>query len=638
MSLPLSGLAASIAASPISSIETKSTDHSSESDLPYSPSFSPPNTALSSPRTGSLFAASHPTSPRRARSTSANSSLDPSSPPLSSRPPTVLSSNKHRPHVPSGFNPARRSSLPTASLWSDQSPSSASPSTSPHKSTLASLLSAASAPVSIPSSPSSSSTHLPHSANSPSTSPSNLWAADRKYVSAPSTLDKHSPQQRRGSLPIADHLGMFSPSTNHDARVGQPSSPTTASASSPSLSGRQIHTNTPPYVEFRPPPLYHFGENVKQGQFSNADTTNENVPSSGYPPRGGYRGGGDGSSSSSSSRGGSKFSYDPSGAPPTSYGEHPFGEHPSRTLFVRNINSNVEDEELRTLFEQYGPIRSMYTQCKHRGFVMISYFDIRHAKTSMRTLQGRVLRRRKLDIHYSIPKENPSEKDQNQGTLVVFNLDPSISNEELRDIFGKYGEIKEIRETPNKKHHKFIEFYDVRDAEKAMKNLNKTEIKSKKIKIEPSRPGGARKSLMQKNAGPGRRHHHNNHRHHSYRGGRNHYSRGGRGNIHHRHSPRGGGNHHPHMHPQQHHPFGMHPVHYQHYYPPGGVWGMPVHQPAPPFALYQQQQQHHHHNNASVPKNMHPAHYMQPRQVISPQQHPNAWPLPSASTNTNSKS
>jgi RNA recognition motif-containing protein len=121
---------------------------------------------------------------------------------------------------------------------------------------------------------------------------------------------------------------------------------------------------------------------------------------------------------------------------------------------------------------------------------MISYFDIRHAKAAMRNLQGKQLRRRKLDIHYSIPKDNPSEKDQNQGTLVVFNLDPSITSEELREIFGAYGEIKEIRETPNKKHHKFIEFYDVREAEYAMKQLNKTEIKSKKIKIEPSRPGG----------------------------------------------------------------------------------------------------------------------------------------------------
>lgn len=34
-------------------------------------------------------------------------------------------------------------------------------------------------------------------------------------------------------------------------------------------------------------------------------------------------------------------------------GEHPYGEHPSRTLFVRNINSNVEDSELKSLFEVF---------------------------------------------------------------------------------------------------------------------------------------------------------------------------------------------------------------------------------------------------------------------------------------------
>ena len=74
-------------------------------------------------------------------------------------------------------------------------------------------------------------------------------------------------------------------------------------------------------------------------------------------------------------------------------------------------------------------------------------------------------------------QDNPSEKDQNQGTLVVFNLPPSITNEELIMVFSEYGEVKEVRHTPNKKHHRFIEFYDIRHAEKAMKALNKTEIK-----------------------------------------------------------------------------------------------------------------------------------------------------------------
>ncbi|KAI4298211.1 hypothetical protein L6164_031797 [Bauhinia variegata] len=177
-------------------------------------------------------------------------------------------------------------------------------------------------------------------------------------------------------------------------------------------------------------------------------------------------------------------------------GEHPYGEHPSRTLFVRNINSNVEDSELIALFEQYGDIRTLYTACKHRGFVMISYYDIRAARTAMRALQNKPLRRRKLDIHFSIPKDNPSDKDINQGTLVVFNLDPSVSNEDLRQIFGAYGEVKEIRETPHKRHHKFIEYYDVRAAEAALKSLNRSDIAGKRIKLEPSRPGGARRNLM----------------------------------------------------------------------------------------------------------------------------------------------
>lgn len=116
--------------------------------------------------------------------------------------------------------------------------------------------------------------------------------------------------------------------------------------------------------------------------------------------------------------------------PGTVTGEHPYGEHPSRTLFVRNINSNVEDSELKALFQvtslhynkltlqtlmgyvffcgdmrqQYGDIRTLYTTCKHRGFVMISYYDIRAALMAMRSLQNKPLRRRKLDIHFSIPK------------------------------------------------------------------------------------------------------------------------------------------------------------------------------------------------------------------------------------------
>lgn len=49
-------------------------------------------------------------------------------------------------------------------------------------------------------------------------------------------------------------------------------------------------------------------------------------------------------------------------------------------------------------------------------------------------------------------QDNPSEKDINQGTLVVFNLESTVSNEELLQIFGVYGEIKEVRQGINIYH------------------------------------------------------------------------------------------------------------------------------------------------------------------------------------------
>lgn len=177
-------------------------------------------------------------------------------------------------------------------------------------------------------------------------------------------------------------------------------------------------------------------------------------------------------------------------------GEHPFGKNSSRTLFVRNINSNVDDSELRALFEQFGKIRTLYMACKHRGFVMISYYDIRAAQNAMSALQNKPLRRRKLDIHFSDPKDNTSDKDVDQGTLSVFNLDSTVSNDEIHQIFGVYGEIKDIREIPNRSNHKFIEFYDVRAAESALRALNRSDIAGKRINLEHGTPGGTR-CLMQ---------------------------------------------------------------------------------------------------------------------------------------------
>ncbi|VVB17646.1 unnamed protein product [Arabis nemorensis] len=175
-----------------------------------------------------------------------------------------------------------------------------------------------------------------------------------------------------------------------------------------------------------------------------------------------------------------------------SFGEHHRGEIPSRTILAGNISSNVEDYDLKVLFEQFGDIQALNAACKNRGFILVSYYDIRAAQNAARALHNKLLRGTKIDIRYSIPKENPSEKDTSKGALLINNLDSSISNEELNRIVKSYGEIKEIRRTMHDNPQIYIEFFDIRAAEAALGGLNGLEVAGKQLKLVPTFPEGTR--------------------------------------------------------------------------------------------------------------------------------------------------
>ncbi|XP_013643247.2 protein MEI2-like 4 isoform X1 [Brassica napus] len=171
-------------------------------------------------------------------------------------------------------------------------------------------------------------------------------------------------------------------------------------------------------------------------------------------------------------------------------GEPPRGEVSSRMLFVTNMDSIIEDYELRALFKQYGDVRALHTAGKNRGFILVSYYDIRAAQNAMRALHGRLLRGRKLDIHYHIPKENSGKVNTSEGALLVNNLDSSVSNEEFYRIVSSYGEIREVRRTMPENSQIYIEFFDVRAAEAALRALNGLEIAGRQLKLAPSFPEG----------------------------------------------------------------------------------------------------------------------------------------------------
>lgn len=173
--------------------------------------------------------------------------------------------------------------------------------------------------------------------------------------------------------------------------------------------------------------------------------------------------------------------------PPALPGDMPAGDNLSRTLFVRNIDSSVVDEDLYSMFEAYGEIRTLYTACKHRGFVVISYYDLRAACLAVHMLNGNQLHGRSLDIRFSAPKDFTDSKEALQGTVLVFLTDPSLSEEELFRVFAGFGDVKGITDA-GKPNHKAVEFYDVRHAASALKSLNRADVAKRLIVFEASSP------------------------------------------------------------------------------------------------------------------------------------------------------
>ncbi|KAI8982310.1 hypothetical protein BDF20DRAFT_463588 [Mycotypha africana] len=155
-------------------------------------------------------------------------------------------------------------------------------------------------------------------------------------------------------------------------------------------------------------------------------------------------------------------------------------EKPCRTLFVRNVQYAIPENEVRALFEKHGEIKDVFNLIENRGMIFITFYDVRAAERAKHALQGTYLAERKIDVHYSLPKEEEEkarcDRTKNQGTL-LFTLKGSsieLDDNELHRLMSSFGEVKAIR-VPNFKksqahnysqhernQQRLVEFYDSR--------------------------------------------------------------------------------------------------------------------------------------------------------------------------------
>ena len=138
----------------------------------------------------------------------------------------------------------------------------------------------------------------------------------------------------------------------------------------------------------------------------------------------------------------------------------------------------VDPAEVQARFRAFGEIKTFFDLVRKRGLAFITFYDIRDAERAKQSMQSFEFNGRRIDIHYSFPKEEDQAKrcdrEKNQGTLFIMLRKGArdLTDADVAQQFGTFGEIRSIRTFKDQGNSRFLEFYDSRACIAANDALN----------------------------------------------------------------------------------------------------------------------------------------------------------------------
>ncbi|VVA98209.1 unnamed protein product [Arabis nemorensis] len=163
-------------------------------------------------------------------------------------------------------------------------------------------------------------------------------------------------------------------------------------------------------------------------------------------------------------------------------------------IYVKNLSKSLTDEELNTIFREFGPTTSCVIiregevlQGKSKGYGFVNFENPEDAKKAIETLNGKkvedkewfVTKSKKAYQRESELKrglKNAISMSHESNLLCVKNLRKCVTKEILEDLFSSYGTItscKVMRDSDGvSKGSGFVAFSKPEEASKAMEEIN----------------------------------------------------------------------------------------------------------------------------------------------------------------------
>ncbi|GAB4839322.1 Polyadenylate-binding protein 8 [Ancistrocladus abbreviatus] len=170
----------------------------------------------------------------------------------------------------------------------------------------------------------------------------------------------------------------------------------------------------------------------------------------------------------------------------------PPGSNPfvTTSLYVGDLESNVNDSQLYDLFNQIGQVVSVrvcrdLTTRRSLGYGYVNYSNPQDAARALDVLNFTLLNGKTIRIMYS--HRDPSIRKSGTGNIFIKNLDKSIDHKALHDTFSSFGNILSCKIATDangqSKGYGFVQFDNEESAQNAIDKLNGMLINDKQVYV-----------------------------------------------------------------------------------------------------------------------------------------------------------
>lgn len=142
---------------------------------------------------------------------------------------------------------------------------------------------------------------------------------------------------------------------------------------------------------------------------------------------------------------------------------------PRSNLYVKVLDHEITDKELKGLFEQFGPTSSMFfhvdQEAASKGYGFVTFIESESAAKAVKHFNSKDTGDPRIQVSYALKNENrdrvfhkaqtdtESNVPQGKRELYIRNIDASLDEQSIKQEFEKIVDVYQIRIVKQRKVH-----------------------------------------------------------------------------------------------------------------------------------------------------------------------------------------